>query len=89
MEDEIPNYELDRDTQALVQTVLEMALMSANLQLDPKNSQAVIDIVFQTAYRFGIEFSVVEADREPRDQGISLEDLPFDIQVTFINRLNE
>lgn len=87
MEEEIPNYELDSDTQALMTTVLELALMSANLQLDTKNTQAVMDIVFQTAYRFGIEFALREPEvTTPRDTGISLDDLPFDIQVTFIDK---
>ena len=87
MEEEIPHYELDSDTQALMTTVLELALMSANLQLDPKNTQAVMDIVFQTAYRFGIEFSLREPEvAAAKETGIPLDDLPFDIQVTFIDK---
>lgn len=89
MEDQIPEYELDPDTQALVQTVLELALMSANLQLDPKNTQSVMDIVFQTAHRFGIEFTLVSPDTELEPSGINLQDLPFDIQVTFVDGINE
>jgi len=89
MEDQIPEYELDPDTQALVQTVLELALMSANLQLDPKNTQSVMDIVFQTAHRFGIEFTLDSPHTELEPSGINLQDLPFDIQVTFVDNISE
>jgi len=89
MEDQIPEYELDPDTQALVQTVLELALMSANLQLDPKNTQSVMDIVFTTAHRFGIEFAVIPQEPDTDQAAINLQDLPFDIQVTFIDNISE
>lgn len=87
MHDEIPYYELDEDTQKLLQTVLELALMSANLQIDQKNCQSVMDIVFATAHRFGIEFEVVHADPiddKPQDS-IDISNLPFDIQVSFLD----
>jgi hypothetical protein len=89
MEDQIPEYELDPDTQALLQTVLELALMSANLQLDPKNTQSVMDIVFTTAHRFGIEFATITQEPNTDQAGINLQDLPFDIQVTFIDNISE
>lgn len=91
MEDTMPLYELDPDTQALLQTVLELALMSANLQLDTKNSQSVMDIVFQTAHRFGIEFQINPDQKEEEipQPGINLQDLPFDIQVTFVDNINQ
>jgi hypothetical protein len=89
MEDQIPEYELDPDTQALLQTVLELALMSANLQLDPKNTQSVMDIVFTTAHRFGIEFAVIAPEQDTDQAAINLQDLPFDIQVTFIDNIRE
>jgi len=87
VEDEIPSYELDGDTQNLLQTVLELALMSANLQLDPKQGQTVIDIVFQTAFRFGIELAVVPVNESTTNDsaGIDLTNLPFEIQVTFLD----
>lgn len=84
MTDETPYYELDDDTQKLLQTVLELALMSANLQIDQKNSQSVMDIVFTTAHRFGINFEVVNTRETEQDSLIDLSDLPFDIQVSFI-----
>jgi hypothetical protein len=90
MNDEIPQYELDPDTQALVQTVLELALMSANLQLDHKNSQSVMDIVFTTAFRFNIEFDLIdqrlsESDLPKPADTLQIDNLPFDIQVSFID----
>jgi len=91
MNDEIPQYELDPDTQALVQTVLELALMSANLQLDHKNSQSVMDIVFTTAYRFNIEFDLIDQRLSDTDlpksaDTLQIDNLPFDIQVSFIDK---
>jgi len=84
MTDETPYYELDDDTQKLMHTVLELALMSANLQIDQKNCQSVMDIVFTTAHRFGINFEVVNQKESEQDSLIDLSDLPFDIQVSFI-----
>jgi len=84
MTDETPYYELDDDTQKLLQTVLELALMSANLQIDQKNSQSVMDIVFTTAHRFGINFEVVNPKETDPESLIDLTDLPFNIQVSFI-----
>lgn len=84
MTDETPYYELDDDTQKLMHTVLELALMSANLQIDQKNCQSVMDIVFTTAHRFGINFEVVNSKETEQDSLIDLSDLPFDIQVSFI-----
>lgn len=88
MNDEIPTYELDEDTQKLLQTVLELALMSANLQIDQKNSQSVMDIVFTTAHRFGIHFEVVDpepVDDKPQDR-LDISNLPFEIQVSFLDK---
>ena len=84
MKEELPYYELDEDTQKLLQTVLELALMSANLQIDQKNSQSVMDIVFTTAYRFGIEFEAIPAPIEAERDILHIEDLPFNIKVSFI-----
>ena len=85
MKEELPYYELDEDTQKLLQTVLELALMSANLQIDQKNSQSVMDIVFTTAHRFGIDFEVVAPQIETdRKDVLNIDNLPFNIQVSFI-----
>lgn len=85
MKEELPYYDLDEDTQKLLQTVLELALMSANLQIDQKNSQSVMDIVFTTAHRFGIDFDVVPPQIETdRADVLNIDNLPFNIQVSFI-----
>lgn len=87
MENEIPMYELDDDTLALLTTVLELAMFSSNLQLDSKNSERVMDIVFQTAHRFGIEFKLVEHTEfhEPKAQ-LDVNQFDFDIRVSFIDQ---
>jgi len=85
MNDEIPIYNCDDDTHKLLQTVLELALMSANLQIDQKNVQSVMDIVFTTAARFGIQFEFVEQQKLLPEPSLNLDDLPFDIQVSFID----
>jgi len=90
MKEELPYYELDEDTHKLLQTVLELALMSANLQIDQKNSQSVMDIVFTTAHRFGIDFEVVSPQIETdRKDVLNIDNLPFNIQVSFIQPDNE
>jgi len=84
MEDQ-PQYELDSDTLALLTTVLELAMMTSNLQLDGTNSQSVLDIVFQTAHRFGIEFDILTIDETaPKTPaGIDPSRFNFDIKVSF------
>lgn len=88
MEDQIPVYEVDEDTQRLLETVLELASLTSNLQLDPAHQQNVLAIVSQTAARFGIEINsiqVVEMDElETEPEQVTL-DWPFDIKISNIN----
>jgi len=85
MKDEIPFYEIDEDTRALLCTVLELSLMTSNLQINPKDSSTVADIVFQTASRFGISIEIQqtteEAEQSPMIQSVSISDLPFKITL--------
>ena len=89
MEDQIPVYEVDEDTQRLLETVLELASLTSNLQLDPAHQQNVLGIVAQTAARFDIELNclqsipVIEELDESTDQ-VTL-DWPFDIKISNIN----
>ena len=84
MEQEMPFYELDEDTRTLLCTVLELALLTSNLQIDTKDSQVVADICFQTAARFGIEIQLKEIDSPtPNDESqIEVSKLPFQIKIT-------
>jgi len=50
-------YETDSDTRALLTTCLELAMMTANLQISIAEARTVQDIVFQTAARFDIEMA--------------------------------
>lgn len=86
MEDEIPRYDVDEDTQRLLETVLELASLTSNLQLDPVQQQNVLAIVSQTADRFGIELGVITVveespEEEPADTKVTL-DWPFDIRIS-------
>jgi len=87
MTDDIPQYEIDSDTEALLATVLEMALLSSNMQLHEKDQHAIADIVFQTAWRFGIEIQMREVDPEhdiamrTTPQELRVGDFPFDITI--------
>lgn len=85
MKDEIPFYDIDEDTRALLCTVLELSLMTSNLQINPKDSSTVADIVFQTASRFGITIELQEAIQEVEQpsmvQSVSISDLPFKITL--------
>lgn len=85
MEQELPFYELDEDTRTLLCTVLELAFLTSNLQINSTDSQVVADICFQTAARFGIEIELKEIDSHPTEGGhdkqLDLSKLPFRIQI--------
>ena len=83
-QEEIPQYQLDPDTEALVHTVIELALMSANLQINPRDSQTVVNICTQAAYRLGIEIDLVEValpEPDPSTDRIDLTNFPFRFRV--------
>jgi hypothetical protein len=85
MEQELPFYELDEDTRTLLCTVLELAFLTSNLQINSTDSQVVADICFQTAARFGIDIELKEIDSLPvdslGDRQIDVSRLPFKIQI--------
>ena len=88
-------YEIDSDTRALLTTCLELAMMTANLQIAVPEAKTVQDIVIQTAARFDIEMSshaVIEEVNEgglvmtetlPANQisSVDISNLPFTINV--------
>lgn len=86
MDNETPFYELDNDTRTLLITVLELAFLTSNLQIDVKDSQTVADICFQTAGRFGIQLELREyesaQDMQIPSPTLDISDLPFNISVT-------
>ena len=84
MENETPFYELDSDTRTLLMTVLELAFLTSNLQIDVKDSQTVADICFQTAARFGIQLELreYESTQDIPSPTLDISDLPFNIKVT-------
>jgi hypothetical protein len=87
MENETPIYDLDNDTRTLLITVLELAFLTSNLQIDVKDSQTVADICFQTAARFGIElelreFDSLSGDKPATSPTLDIDNLPFPISVT-------
>jgi len=88
MENEIPRYDVDDDTQTLLSSVLELAFLTCNLQLDNHNAESIANICFQTAARFGIELHVQEIEQQaeqtnaPPIARMNLKDLPFVINVS-------
>lgn len=80
-------YELDEDTLSLVRTVIEMALMTSNLQLNSTDAKLVVDICMQTAARFGIELELVEMSfPEPTEEvtvpQLALDNFPFRFSIS-------
>ena len=86
---DIPRYDIDADTESLLSSVLELAFLSCNLQLDNKNAEAIANICFQTAARFNIELHVQEISSEdeqaapsPSIAQMKLHRLPFKINIS-------
>lgn len=82
-DDQTPHYVVDEDTRRLLETVLELAAITSNLQLDLSQQQNVLDIVAQTAGRFDIELACLQAiDVREITDTMNLDQFPFDITVT-------
>ena len=87
MEDQIPYYDVDEDTLRLLETVLELASLTSNMQLDATHQQNVLSIVAQVAHRFQIELQnmqVIEVEEydEPESEQLTVDQWPFDITVS-------
>jgi hypothetical protein len=87
MDNDIPQYDIDDDTRTLLSSVLELAFLTCNLQLDNRNAESIANICFQTAARFGIELHIQELG-QPTEQkyvppmpGMDLKNLPFTINI--------
>jgi len=82
-DDQTAHYVVDEDTRRLLETVLELAAITSNLQLDLSQQQNVLDIVAQTASRFDIELACLQAiDVREITDTVSIDQFPFDITVT-------
>ena len=55
-----PEYELDDDTRILVISLLEIAIMASNVQLDPKHQESIINIATVVGARFGIDIDFTQ-----------------------------
>jgi len=93
MEDQIPYYDVDEDTHRLLETVLELASLTSNMQLDVTHQQNVLSIVAQVAHRFQIELQTmhvieVEEDQELEEEQLSVDEWPFDITISNLPETN-
>ena len=77
-----PEYELDDDTRILVVSLLEIAIMASNVQLDPKHQESIINIATVVGARFGIDidFTQIVSNTNNINDG----DWPFSISVSGI-----
>ncbi len=77
-----PEYELDDDTRILVISLLEIAIMASNVQLDPKHQESIINIATVVGARFGIDidFTQIVSNTNNINDG----DWPFSISVSGI-----
>ena len=82
-DDQTAHYVVDEDTRRLLETVLELAAITSNLQLDLSQQQNVLDIVAQTASRFNVELACLQAiDVREITDTVNIDQFPFDITVT-------
>lgn len=78
---DLPEYELDDDTRTLVISLLEIAIMASNVQLDSKHQESIINIATVVGSRFGIDIDlqqVPDTDHNLLPEG----DWPFTISIT-------
>jgi len=82
-------YEIDSDTRALLTTCLELAMMTANLQIAVAEAKTVQDIVIQTAARFNIELANQHVIEEVHEGGLIMtETLPPSQQISSVDISN-
>lgn len=82
-------YETDSDTRALLTTCLELAMMTANLQISVADAKTVQDIVFQTAARFDIEMAHQPIEDVHQDGGLIMtETLPTTTTISSVDISN-
>ena len=77
-----PEYELDDDTRILVVSLLEIAIMASNVQLDPKHQEIILNIATVVGARFGIDIDFTQIVTNVND--INDGDWPFSISVSGI-----
>lgn len=77
-----PEYELDDDTRILVVSLLEIAIMASNVQLDPKHQESIINIATVVGARFGIDIDFTQIVSNVNN--INDGDWPFSISVSGI-----
>jgi hypothetical protein len=77
-----PEYELDNDTRILVVSLLEIAIMASNVQLDAKHQESIVNIATVVGARFGIDIDFTQIVTNVDD--INDGDWPFSISVSGI-----
>ena len=77
-----PEYELDDDTRILVVSLLEIAIMASNVQLDPKHQESIVNIATVVGARFGIDIDFTQIVSNVNN--INDGDWPFSISVSGI-----
>ena len=58
--DDYPEYELDDDTRTLMISLIEIAIMASNVQLDSKHQESIVNIATVLGSRFGINIDMQE-----------------------------
>ena len=53
-----PEYDLDDDTRVLLISLLEIAIMASNVQLDSKHQESIVNIATVVGSRFGIDIDL-------------------------------
>ena len=68
-----PLYEVDEETQTLLESVLNMVAQTSTLQIDEDSAHALLDICDEVAERFGIKsYQITVKEQEPSDDEQSI-----------------
>jgi len=68
-----PPYEVDEETQTLLESVLNMVAQTSTLQIDEDSANALLDICDEVAERFNIKsYQITVKEQEPADDEQSI-----------------
>ena len=79
--DDYPEYELDDDTRTLMISLIEIAIMASNVQLDSKHQESIVNIATVLGSRFGINIDMQEISG-PDVSSLPEGDWPFSISIS-------
>ena len=77
-----PEYDLDDDTRVLLISLLEIAIMASNVQLDSIHQESIVNIATVVGSRFGIDIDLQQIDTSQSPSALPDGDWPFSISIS-------